>query len=250
MSGALESLERAKGGEFSYRHGGVRHTMPDPASLPYELIIYALERDGHGIPVPRMPEWKRRLLVARWMAHHDIGTLDGARRLGYLIDRYSAAIEYDLRTYANGADLGALWRSRRWRYLLNLIDHLPGWSYFADAVSNDEEHAEMLVKAQQAQGADASAPPVITGPPLHTWTPERAALASVEDAVNRVAHALIVVNSDPKKGKPEPPKPVQRPSTAIEKARKRADFHRRNAKHKQLAARLLPHKYNRDGTPK
>jgi hypothetical protein len=143
-----------------------------------------------------------------------------------VIGKYRAEIEYDLRAQLPGTDLGELWRSRRWRLLLNLIDHLPRNSYYAQAVANDEEHARMLLESMQGEKSDHS-------PALSTWTQEAAILADLVDAVNALQHTLIAVNSTKGAGKPKDPYP--RPKTAIDRVRRQV----RQERHEALANRML-----------
>lgn len=238
MSEALDGLELARGGTLSFLLDGVRHEMPDPVAMSYEEIHLAIASEGRTLLLPRMPWWKQQRLMRRWAAHHDLGTLQQAQRLMYLLDRYSRPLTYDLRVHAAGADLGALWRARRWGYLLTLIDHLPSHSHYAEAVSNDPEHAEMLIKAAESREADVDAP-AYAGPALHTWTPEVALLTDVLDAVKGLNYTLIAVNTSDKSKRPKPPEPSPRPRSALTAARKKAAHKGRLARHNALADRVL-----------
>lgn len=244
--GALDSLEQAQGGPFTFILDGVRYTMPDPVALGYRAILHALRYLGDGIIPWPMPLWKRELLLRRWTAHYDLPTYRQANRLAFLIDRYHDAIEYDLQTFAAGANLGEMWRRREWRRLLNLIDHLPRWSYYSTAVANDDDHAEALAKAQaNAPKAEEAEDP---GLPQTLFTPEVGALADLVDAVNRLDFHLVAINSDKGKG-PKTPKPYPRPRTALDRARKRAEAQRRLRVHQSLVERMLPHKRQNGATP-
>ena len=236
----LERLERSKGGPFTYRVNGQVRGLPSPADIdPLELLeILHLGDFTVRFGLPSMALWRTDLLFAAWCAHFDLPDAQSARRLYYLVERYGRDLEYDLQGL--GVDLGEAWRSRRWRWLLNIVDHLPNHTYFAEAVSNDEEHAEMLAKAEAAQTKGAKDRPAWT-PPLRTWTPEVDVLTRVLDAVNALKYVTIAANSE--KGKaPRPPEPAPRPKTAIERARARADYQRRLRKHESLVARVLPKK--------
>lgn len=235
---ALERLERAKGGPFVYRVNGQTRGLSSPADMtPFE-VLDRLDQGTFAIPGLTLDQGDR--LFAAWCAHFDLPDFGSARRLAYLVDRYDAALEFDLRVHAAGADLGELWRARRWRTLLNLIDHLPSHTYYAEAVSNDEEHADMIAKAEAARRENGQ-PEEKWTPPLRSWTPEMGKLTEILDAVRGLNFTLIAVNSEKgKAGQPPPPSP--RPMTAIDKARKRADYHRRLESHKSLVARMLPKK--------
>lgn len=233
----LDLTEAAHGGPFRFRVGGETYLLPDPADLPYQAVLAMLQLEHVPHP-PKMAEWQRARLFGAWAAHYDLPEFGSAQRLAYLIDHYRSALVYDLQAFS-GVDLGALWRERRWRTLLDLIDHLPGHSWYSSAVSSDPEHAAMIAESLAARQDEGER--VDTGPALHTWTPEVAIMTQVLDAVRSVQHAIVAVNSE--KGKvPEPPKPAPRPHTPLEAAIKRADFERRKTRHDALAKRLLPHK--------
>lgn len=236
----IDLLEHG-GGHFMVRLDGELISLPDPRTQHYQWVLIALQL-GHVPGTPgAIPEWKRGLVFERWCAAWDIPDFQGARRLAYLVDKYRSPIASDLQTHA-GVDLGELWRARRWRHLLDIIDHLPAHSWYAATVSMDEEHAKMMAESIMAQ-RDAN-PDSNTlesqGPSLTSWTPEVAALTNVLDAVRGVQHAVIAVQAGKKA--PEPPKPAPRPVTPLERALKLAEFSRRKAKHEALAARVLPHK--------
>lgn len=236
----LLSLEQARGGPFVFTHEGASHVLPDPAEMDHTAILAAFRSEGRSLTQLRMPAWKAAKLLEAWARHHDLGLSSDVERLFYLLERYDKDIEVDLRAHAGGADLGQLWRSRRWRLLLNLIDHLPRHSYYSHAVAHDEEHAKLLAKAQaeRAEQGEQKAP----SPPLFQWTPEVNALADLIDAVHSMHHTLRLVNSDPKKKQPTPPAPYPRPQTAIQGATQRAKHEARRKRHEALVARVLPHK--------
>lgn len=240
----LDQLELAKGGPFTYRVNGQVRGLPSSSDLGYLELLDILERGAfafqHRFDIPPMALWRLDMLFARWCAHHDLPDAQSARRLHYVVTKYGRDLEFDLRVHAAGADLGELWRSRRWRHLLNLIDHLPSHTYYSETVSNDEEHAAMLAKAEAARRKSGEEPQE-WAPPLRTWTPEVDTLTKILDAINGLKYVTIAANSE--KGKaPKPPEPAPRPRTAIDIARKRAEYDRRMVKHKSLVARLLPHK--------
>lgn len=230
-------LEAAKGGPFVFQHGGVSHSLPAPTDLPLETILQAVKTEGRSLmPAVRMPAWKARRVAQAWARHHDLGDLRDIQRLLYVLDKHDRHVEYDLRAHA-GVDLLELWHGRRWRLLLNLIDHLPRHSFYSEAVANDPEHARLLAKAN-AERAAAGEEKKHT-PPMTTWTPEVGAIADLIDAVNGVNYTLKAVNSDKKV---KPPEPYPRPVTALQGATKRAQYERRKAAHESLVARVLPHK--------
>lgn len=234
-------LEAASGGPFVYQHEGASHSLPNPDLMTLEEIVSAIRSEGRLLVSPvRMPLWKATEVMKAWALHHGLGEPREVQRLLYVLDKHHAHIEYDLHAHA-GVDMQTLWRGRRWRKLLNLIDHLPRHSYYSEAVANDPEHAKMLAKANAEREAAGEEKKKYT-PPMTQWTPEVSAIADLIDSVNAMNYTLKMVNSDPKKRAPKPPDPYARPQTALEGATKRAKFERRQAKHDALVARLLPHK--------
>lgn len=121
--------------------------------------------------------------------------------------------------------------------LLNLIDHLPRDSYYAQAVADDEEHAALMLARQELNGGSKATE---QAPPLATWSAEAGMLADLIDSVNALRHTLIAVNS--KKGANNKLTPYPRPRTAIDKVRRRS----RQAKHEALVARVLPMRRKED----
>lgn len=232
----LDLVEAASGGPLVMRHLGETFTLAEPAAMPYQHVLYSL-RTLRAPDVPRpMAEWKQERVFERWCAHFDLPEFASAQRLAYLIDHYRSALVYDLQVHAHGVDLGELWRARRWRTLLDIIDHLPAHSWYSSAVSTDEEHAKMIAESLAARESEGEQTP--SGPPLHTWTPEVAALTTVIDCLRSLEHTLAAVNGN----KGERPKPMPRPGTPLEGAIKRAKHAARKAQHDALTLRLLPHK--------
>lgn len=153
-------------------------------------------------------------------------------RLTYILARYWQPIEADFARVYPGTDPGALWRSREWRKLLNLIDHLPQNTWYQAAVSEDVEHQEMLLDAREAaekNGTPHDGPP---SPSLAIWSPEVDKLAELID-VSRAVYAATVKAGG---GKPKDPQPVPRPKSAMESAKLR----RRKREHDALVSRLVP----------
>lgn len=158
-------------------------------------------------------------------------------RLTYVLGKYASQIEADFAREYPQHNVGTLWRSRRWRFLLNLIDHLPQNTWYHAAVSTDVDHAVMLLKAQEeAKRKGAAGPP--SGPSMRSWSPEVDVGHKILDAVNGVGYAVAKSNG----GNVKPPKPAPRPPTAMETARLRY----RNEKHAILVRRMLPHQYRDD----
>lgn len=129
-----------------------------------------------------------------------------------------------------GVDLAREWRSRRWRRLLNLIDHLPAHSAYAEALAADEDLAVAVLAHPQPDGA--------TGPRVSEWTSERAALAEISDKLSTLIAATIAAAGS------RPPKliPSPRPRVAADQVRER----QRAAAHLSLVERVLPDRAQAD----
>lgn len=228
------------GGAFTVLHHGELITLPDPRDQHYQWVLMALYL-GHVPGTPSdISDRKRAALFERWRIAWDLPVFRDAQRLTYLVEHYRSAINYDLATMTPH-DLGALWRGRRWRLLLDIIDHLPSHSWYAATASMDEDHAKMLadaIIARQQSDNDKSDP----GPSLVSWTPEVAVLNNIYDAIRGVQHAVIAAAVGDKA--PKPPEPAPRPVTPLQKALKMAEFARRKRVHESLAARVLPGRAN------
>lgn len=96
-------------------------------------------------------------------------------------------------------------------------------------MSLDEEHAKHLLAATKNQEKQPYAPP------MATWSAEAALMATLIDEMRGLRYIMLAVNS---KQKPSPPVPYPRPRTALDKVR----HQEREARHKTLVSRMLPHK--------
>ncbi|MFI7608781.1 hypothetical protein ACIBTV_27225 [Micromonospora sp. NPDC049366] len=76
---------------------------------------------------------------------------------------------------------------------------------------------------------------------LSEWTPEMERLTDLYDLVNEVIRVLVAL----KGGKPGNSKPLPRPVSALDRAKAR----KRQAKHRSLVARMLPHVQHGDSPP-
>lgn len=240
---SIDFLEHG-GGHFHVRFRGELIALPDPRAKHFQWVLMALELQHVPGTPDEISERKRQAVFDRWRAAWELPDARDAKRLAYLVDNYRAAISHDLATRTH-YDLGTLWRERRWTLLLDIIDRLPGHSWYAATVAMDEEHAKMMAEAIAARRESGEQEGDETGPPLTSWTPEVAALTNVLDAVRGVQHVLIAVNSEGQA--PDAPKPAPRPITPLERAMNRVDFESRKARHEALVARLLPHKGRNGG---
>lgn len=156
------------------------------------------------------------------------------RRLAGLIHHYGKAIEADLPHYYPGIRLGVEWRARRWRELLNLIDHLPRQSLLWLAIADDEELAESMAERAQPPAKDDGAPK----PPLQDWTMQVDVLAAIYDRLGSVIDAVVASAG----GKPPRMKPMPRPETATDRAQRRIKYRRQLSKHRSIVDRVLPNR--------
>lgn len=119
-----------------------------------------------------------------------------------------------------------LWRGRITpRQVLNLIDRLPRHSHYVAALADDDELADQLADQDDE---DKGPPPA---PPLTEFGPVEERLTLIADRLGELLRAFAAANS---KKKPPPYKPLARPVTARQRARRR----RREAKHELVTARL------------
>jgi len=124
-------------------------------------------------------------------------------------------------------DLATEWRSRRWRRLLNIIDRLPRNSAYCEALTEDEELAEQVLKGPDPQQ---------TAPRrrMADWSPTVEMLTAILDRLGELTLA-VAARRGAKPGKlPRGPYPT----TAVERVRAR----KRIENHRALVARVLPHK--------
>jgi hypothetical protein len=174
-------------------------------------------------------------LHRRWVAHHDLPDARACKRLAFTVNRYHDDLEVDI------PDLGAMWRRRDWRRLLNRIDHLPRTSWYSMAVANDEEHAEALARAQGVAKKDDGP----YRPPMTYFSPEYEMLMNLVNEVRLLRGITVAVNTA--KGKASSPEMLQGPSTAYARVVRRVDKERMQKQHNRLVSALLPQKPSATG---
>lgn len=118
-----------------------------------------------------------------------------------------------------------MWRERRWADLLNLIDWLPRNSAYIEALSEDEDVAEQVLRAPENQR------PRGAGPRVSEWSLEVEKMTDMIDRLGEVIIAVVTSNG----GKAPRVRPQQRPRTAIDRLRER----KRYEHHKKTVARVL-----------
>lgn len=114
--------------------------------------------------------------------------------------------------------------------MLELIDRLPRDTYYWQVITQDPEHAEMLVEAQER--AEREGKPMSSAPPMSTWSAEVETLTTVVDKLSTIAYILRATGGDKSA---QQPKPMPRPQTAMPTIKRR----HRQEQHDKLAARLL-----------
>lgn len=113
--------------------------------------------------------------------------------------------------------------------MLDLIDRLPRNTYYWQTVTQDPEHAEMLVEAQERAEHDGK---TSSGPPMSLWSAEIEALTSIEDKIASLIYVTRAIGGDKQV---QPPKPHPRPRSLIDSIKTK----RRAKRHRSLADRLL-----------
>lgn len=121
------------------------------------------------------------------------------------------------------SDFGALWRSRRWRLLLNLIDGLPPNSFYRAALMNDEDYIRAVLDFAD-ENEDYS-------PPGELYSPTDGRLDQLIEELRALRAEAVML----KGGKPGKPKMQPRPKTAIEAVEAAKD----NATYDWLVGELL-----------
>jgi hypothetical protein len=116
--------------------------------------------------------------------------------------------------------------------LLNLIDHLPQNTWYQAAVSEDVDHAKMVLRAQEQARKDGNPSEGPPAPSMAIWSPEVDRLTTIIDVLRGVMQAVIASGG----GRAKEQKPQPRPQSAMEVARLRV----KQENHEALKARLLP----------
>lgn len=103
-----------------------------------------------------------------------------------------------------------------------------------EAIANDEEAAAQWLAHQPPEDDEPAAEPL--RPRFSEWSPERAELAKVVDALRAVASAVIASAG----ATPERVKPELRPQSAVERLKQVRDVRRRANDRAALFADLWP----------
>lgn len=226
----LTRLDGERGGPLVVQSDGEEVILKSAAELPWKVVAYVatdVHRFAYVIwpPQTRIQTWKLEVVYNTWLIHNGLPNAGQIQRLIYMMERYGEGIEYDLRNHLN-TSLGDLWRDRRWREILNLLDRLPSNSHMNQLLVNDEEHLAAVMARQQQRD---QAP---TGPSMSDWSQTNALLAKLIDAVNRGTETAKGI-ANPKSRPSIHPEP--RPRTAADAVRSRIDRQR----HEEMNSILL-----------
>lgn len=104
----------------------------------------------------------------------------------------------------------------RWEALLELIDQLPSACRFNEAIAQDDETADELVKFSDQGGDERPA----WSPRVAEYDLTNTILAQVVNEVKMLGQTIIAANG----GAAKKIKPFPAPSTAIDRARERQDL--------------------------
>lgn len=210
--------------------------------MSWREVVEALEEPTRlAVHMPALRgigQWRWALVQRAWSETYDLGSPQQARRLCYVLAKHGTAVEADFARWYPGSSARDMWLQRRWRALMSLIDHLPPNTHYHAALSQDEEHAKMLIEAEDA--AKKAGKPLDRGPSVATWSPEVGVLTSILDALRENTYVTKAVATD--KGGGKPPKPAPRPTNVLERVRLRM----KQQRHDILVRRMLPHKFQDD----
>jgi hypothetical protein len=224
---AWAALEREKPGRpFTVRAGGKVLRFRPAADLPAGLLLQAAAdwRLFLGYVVVNtddlgdadFPWWKAEHMLRLYRQHHGLcATPQDDARLFRLLDKpeYREAIEADLHEVYR-QDLGALWRARRWRTLLSMVDRLRRNTHFSEVASQDEDLARLVLEHQDKD--DRPAP----SRRMAEFTVEAELLSVVAD---RLAE-LVQVQVAKKGGRAGSVSPQPRPKTAMARLQERREI--------------------------
>lgn len=226
---AWADLDRERGGDpFSVRVGGKVLQFRAAADVPAGMLVRVAAdwRLFLGYCVTNTDDlvgadfawWRAEHMLRLYRRHHGLcdTPAEDQRLFALLQERsYRNAVEADLQEIYQ-VDLGALWRSRRWRTLLNYIERLRRATHFGEATATDEKLAKLVLEDERRSK---------DGPPsmerrMSEFTVE-AELLSL--AVDRLGE-LLQVQVAKRGGQTRSVKYQPRPKTAVAKLRERRDL--------------------------
>lgn len=233
----LDGLDREQPGQpFTLRVAGRVLTLPAAQTLSWRDLVDGLHSlvgfvawispdDTVGEVLGGLTLWQMQAVIGAYRQHFGLpASPQQDQRLLMLLGNpaYRRAIEWDLHAL-HGLDLGAEWRARRWRRLLDFIDALPSHSHFAEALAGDEDLAEAIVDADDGTPKR----------PVRRLSEYNAEVELLTVLTDRVAE-LIQVTVASRGGKPRRVTPMPRPIGAVEKVRTR----RQRRRHEWTVARV------------
>lgn len=239
----LDQVDVATGGPFRVLSGGVNLTAANPVDLAWQVVAMALEEPqfflANVINVDVSSAVLKRLMES-WRVHYDLPTFDETRRLALAIERYHDALEWDLYEFCR-VDLGNLWRRRKWRLLLNLIDKLPVYSLYSQMMANDDDYTKAL--AEQLKLEDES--PSSGRPPLRGFTPVVSTLQLIVNELRAFRNESLQIHSGKNSTIPKPHF-LDSPDTAYSRAIRELRERQTTAEANWLRATFLPTSRDRD----
>lgn len=224
---AWAQLDRERPGKpFSVRVGGRVLRFRAAPDLPAAVLLqvtsdwrlflgYCVVNPDDLFQAGDFAWWKAEHILRLYRRHYGLCTTpDEDRRLFQLLDQddYRDSIEADLQEIY-GVDLGELWRARRWRKLLGMIERLRRSTHFGEATAADEKLAEIVLRKER-DSKDGELPALRR---MSEFTVEAELLSVVAD---RLAE-LVQVSVAKRGGRARAVKPMPRPATAVEKLRNR-----------------------------
>lgn len=176
-----------------------------------------------------VPVWQMRALIRAWRVHHGLcpDYRDNLRLVAMLSKpAYRAAAERDL-WEVHRLDLNAEWQARRWRRLLNLLDGLRRTSHVYEAMTQDDELADMWLEQERRDKTAAARKP------RRRMTEFSLEAELMSYAVDRLGE-LIQAHATGKGARRRKVEPMPRPETALQRARER----RARTQHRFTVARV------------
>jgi hypothetical protein len=225
----LDRLDAELGGEMVVQLGNRKITLPSARTVPWKHLP-AMMQDPLAFaalfwPADAPLQWWQLVPVRdAWARHNGLPDAKQVSRLLFMLGRFGDGIEYDLRNHL-GISMGVLFRERRWRELLNLIDQLPQATHLNRLLTTDEEYMEAAIRQEKGGGSSA--------PSRAEWGQVEELLAKVVDAINRLTVTERGLAGD-KTAKTPPP--LARPKSIREDIEQRIIKER----HQSMVDMLLP----------
>ncbi len=248
----LDELDGERPGEpFTVRAGGHIITLRPAAGPPWRdlmdalcwppdfLTLFGPDDPGEVAVLEGLSVVQMRALLHGWRVHHGLcPKYDDNLRLVSMLGKpaYRAAAERDL-WEVHRLSLTAEWQARRWRQLLNLLNGLRRTSHTHEAMTLDEEMAELFLE-QELRGEVEKAKKA-----KRRMTEFSVEAELLSFAVDRLGE-LIVAQATGRGGRRRKVEPMPRPESALHRVRQR----RARSKHQYTVARVFGY-IDKDGNP-